>query len=156
MKIKLQNIFIALIIALVIPCFQFDVSYGQENVNLITISFKDADLRDVIKMLSGEGGYNVVVGNDVTGKVTYDLHNVTIQDALEAALKINGYGIEKMGEIIFIKPLSQLTTRESSTQPAITPHRQIRRFKLNYINASDISASIKEYSSADGKVTVSI
>ena len=97
MKIKLQNLFISLIIAVFITCFPFDTSYGQENINLITISVKDADLRDVIKMLSGEGRYNVVVGNDVTGKVTYDLHNVTIQDALEAALKINGYGIKKMG-----------------------------------------------------------
>lgn len=155
MKIRL-HLFIYLIIAVVIPCFPFDASYGQENVNLTTISFKDADLRDVIKMLSGEGGYNVVVGNDVAGKVTYDLHNVTIHDALEAALKINGYGIEKMGDIIFIKPASQLTTPESSTEPASAQHRHIRSFKLNYINASDIAASVKEYSSADGKVTVNI
>src|SRR3972149_2164655 len=151
MKIKLQNLFISIIITIVLTCFPFYSSYGQENVNLITISFKDADLRDVIKMLSGEGGYNVVVGNDVTGKVTYDLHNVTIQDALEAALKINGYGIEKMGEIIFIKPESQLTTLESSTHSASSPHRKIRSYKLNYINASDLAASIKEYSSAPGK-----
>ena len=156
MKIKLQNLFISLIITIVLTCFPFYSSYGQGNTNLITISFKDADLRDVVKILAGEGGYNVVVGNDVTGKVTYDLHNVTIQDALEAALKINGYGIEKMGEIIFIKPASQLTTQDSPTQPAFTPHRQIRSFKLHYINASDIAASIKEYSSTNGKVTVNI
>ena len=87
MKIKLHNLFISIIITIVLTCFPFYSSYGQGNTNLITISFKDADLRDVVKILAGEGGYNVVVGNDVTGKVTYDLHNVTIRMPLRLPLK---------------------------------------------------------------------
>ncbi len=156
MKTKPFKLAELLIITIILSFISSSIVYSAENKGLTSISFKDADLRDVIKMLSGEGGYNVVVGNDVTGKVTFDLHNVTIQDALDAALKINGYGIEKMGEILFIKPASQLVTQYSPMQPAITPHLQIRSFKLNYINASDITASIKEYSSANGKVTANI
>lgn len=67
---------------------------------LITIRFKDADVRDVIMYLCRIGGLNVVFDPEVSGKVTCDLRDVPWDQALDVILKINRLGKVIEGKVL--------------------------------------------------------
>lgn len=136
---RLYKLFIPFLTASILSlCISGNVN-SQEKTDRIDVRFKEADLVDVINMLAEKAGYNIVVGADVSGKVTFDLHGVTVQDALDAALNINGYGYEEKGGIIFIKP----------SQPS---QLLLKSYKVNYIDPTEIISALKENSSEHGKI----
>ena len=55
------------------------------------IEYVDADLRDVVRALARQAAMNVIVGEDVTGKVTTRLVDVPIEQALKIILESKGY-----------------------------------------------------------------
>lgn len=150
---RLYKLYILLFTIFILSVPAYSDVYGKDKPGLIDVRFKDAYLLDVIKMLAEQGGYNIVGGAAVSGKVTFDLRGVAVQDALDAALRINGYGIEKKGEILFIRPISQIENKESSDE--VPPlEMDLRSYKLNYIDATEISSALKESSSKYGRITV--
>ncbi len=122
------------------------------------IRFHDTDLQDVIKILSEQGGFNIVSGPDVSGRVTYDLKNVTTIQALDAALKINGYGIENIGDIMFVRPLSQLAGQtesgEKTSQELASGMLYSKSFRIVYSDVSEIASSVRDNISRHGRITV--
>ncbi len=151
---KPYKLSILFVVVFILSFHTYSNVYSQD---LIDLRFKDADLIDVINILAGKSKENIVAGSDVSGKVTFDLHNVTVQDALEAALKINGYGYEKIGEIIFIRPAAQIAVKELPPQAlplSPAPPLHLRSYKVNYTDASEIISVLKENSSQYGKVNV--
>src|SRR3990172_12275109 len=137
---RLYKSFIPFLTASILSLCIYGNVNGQGKTDRIDVRVKEADLVDVINMLAEKAGYNIGVGSDVSGKVTFDLHGVTVQDALDAVLNINGYGYEEKGGIIFIKPFqsSQLL---------------VKSYKVNYIDPPEIITALKENSSAHGKIT---
>lgn len=57
----------------------------------ITLTFKDADVREVIFTIAAAGNLNVVIDPEVQGKVTANLKDVACIDALEVVTKSLGY-----------------------------------------------------------------
>ena len=55
----------------------------------ITVDFKDADIRDVLKIISFKSGVNIVASNDVAGLVTIRLVDVEWERALDVILTNN-------------------------------------------------------------------
>src|SRR5437867_6512040 len=81
---------------------------------LITIDFKDADVINVIRLLGAEGGRNIVVGEDVKGKVSVSLRNVTWDQALETILEARALQkIEKDGIIRIVSREQLAKEREA-------------------------------------------
>jgi type IV pilus assembly protein PilQ len=88
------------------------VSNGSK---LITLDFKDADVINVLRLLAAEGGRNMVVGDDVKGKISVSLRNVTWDQALDTILEARGLQkVEKTG-VIRIVSTEQLA-KERETQ----------------------------------------
>ena len=86
----------------------------SEGGKLITIDFKDADVINVIRLLGTEGGRNIVVGEDVKGKVSVSLRNVTWEQALETILEARGLQkIEKDGIIRIVSREQLAKEREA-------------------------------------------
>ncbi len=75
---------------------------------LITLDFKDADVINVLRLLGAEGGRNIVVGDDVKGKVSVSLRNVTWDQALETILEARGLQKIEKGGVIRIVSSEQL------------------------------------------------
>lgn len=138
---------IVIIILTIVTIVADQKAYSQQEV--IDLRLKDADLVDVIKMLSERGGYNIVTGSDVSGKVTLDLHNVTVDEALNAALKINGYGIEKIGKIMFVRPSGTI-----KDLPEEVPPLQLRSYRVTYIDAAEILPVLQQNITKYGKVSI--
>ena len=88
------------------------VYYGEP----MTITLKDADVKDVLRSFAQISGLNVVVNPGVSGRVTVELTNVPWDQALEQVLKINSLGYELEGNIMRIAPLSKLREEAEEQQ----------------------------------------
>lgn len=55
----------------------------------ITISLRDSDVRQVLRMFADKAGLNIILHNSVSGTVTLDLVNVSLEDAFKYVMKMN-------------------------------------------------------------------
>ncbi|MFX0211383.1 MAG: secretin N-terminal domain-containing protein [Candidatus Hodarchaeota archaeon] len=108
----------------------------------ITVDFKDANIHDVLKIISYKSGVNIVAGKDVTGTVTIRLVDVPWERTLDVILKNNGFVYEREEGIIRVTTVENLSKEELSTQV----------FILNYAKAEEVSESVKEILSERGKI----
>ena len=76
---------------------------------LISLDFKDADVVNLLRILAAESGRNIVAGDDVKGKVSVSLHNVTWEQALDTILETRGLQRLDRNGIIRIVSTDQLT-----------------------------------------------
>src|SRR5215510_3007359 len=76
---------------------------------LISLDFKDADITNLLRILAAESGRNIVAGDDVKGKVSVSLHNVTWEQALDTILETRGLQRLDRDGIIRIVSTEQLT-----------------------------------------------
>jgi type IV pilus secretin PilQ/predicted competence protein len=90
---------------------------APDGSKLITLDFKDADVVNVLRILSAEGGRNIVLGDDVKGKVTVTLRNVTWEQALDTILEARGLQrIEKGGVIRIVSSEQLIKEREAQAR----------------------------------------
>jgi len=58
----------------------------------ISIELTNADIRDVLRLIAEVGNVNIIVGDDVKGRVTLKLTNVPWDQALDLVLQTMGLG----------------------------------------------------------------
>ncbi len=107
----------------------------------VTVDFKDADIQNVLRIISFKSGVNIVAGSDVTGQVTIRLVDVPWEKALDVVLKTYGFAYEKDGNIIRVTTLDSLKKGDLSTEV----------YTLNYATASEVVAALKDILSERGK-----
>ncbi|HHT9132721.1 MAG TPA: secretin and TonB N-terminal domain-containing protein [Candidatus Tripitaka californicus] len=101
-----------------LPVLQLEEKVKKpESPRVYSIFVRDADIRDVLQGFSKESKVNIIVDPDVSGKVTIDLEDVTMAQAMDALL--TPMGLEYRVDSGFIRV---------SKPKAIT-----RIFRLNYI-----------------------
>lgn len=115
---------------------------GTEASTNVTLDFKDADINNVLRILSLKSGVNIVAGPEVQGTVTIRLNDVPWDRALEVVLRTYGYVYEREGNII------RVTTRERVEQEDLSTET----FVLNYITADEVQESISEILTERGKI----
>jgi type IV pilus assembly protein PilQ len=76
---------------------------------LISLDFKDADVVNLLRILAAESGRNIVVGEDVKGKMSISLRNVPWEQALETILETRGLQKVEKGNVLRIVTSEQLT-----------------------------------------------
>jgi len=128
---------------------------GGEVSGNVTLDFKDADIKNVLRILSYKGGVNIVAGKGVEGPVTIRLTDVPWEKALEVLLKTYDYGHERDDNIITVTPMEVLTKKKmaelelAEVEPLIT-----EIFNLQFVDATDAMGVVREQLSPRGKVTV--
>lgn len=65
-----------------------DVSFIKKNP-LISISLRDSDVKQVLRMFADKAGMNIVFHSSVSGTVTLDLVDVPLNDAFNMVMEIN-------------------------------------------------------------------
>ncbi|PIQ89010.1 MAG: hypothetical protein COV72_05045 [Candidatus Omnitrophica bacterium CG11_big_fil_rev_8_21_14_0_20_42_13] len=127
---------------------------AEESPN-ITLDFKDADIRNVLRVISLKSGVNIVPGPEVTGLVTIRLENVPWHEALDAVVKTYGFGYVKKGSIIIIGPLEKLAEQQKlEAEFSQTQTTETRVFRLKYLDAKDVANTLNSIKSERGKITV--
>ncbi len=117
--------------------------------NKITLNIKGMDILDVLQMIAGYSGMNIVVGKNVTGRVTLFLKNVDTWDAFEIILLANELAYDKKGEIIYI-----ITQRDYELQygQRSDEKKKVKIIQLKYARAEDLSASLTQMQSNLGRI----
>jgi type IV pilus secretin PilQ/predicted competence protein len=90
---------------------------------LISMDFKDADVVNLLRILAAESGRNIVSGDDVKGRVSISLKNVTWEQALDTILEVRGLAKVERDGVIRIVSLDQLT-KEKEAQARVEAARR--------------------------------
>lgn len=122
--------------------FGAEVSSGSGD--LLSMDFKNADIRNVLRLLAKQNGLNLVASKDVNGEVTVHFSEVTLEEALETILKANGYDFSIQKNIIFVKPFENGLQAKSVT----------KIYDFDYLDANDVRETIKAVLSKDGRAEV--
>jgi type IV pilus assembly protein PilQ len=81
---------------------------------LISLDFKDADVVNLLRILAAESGRNIVAGDDVKGRVSISLKNVTWEQALDTILEVRGLAKVERDGVIRVVSLDQLTKEKEA------------------------------------------
>jgi type IV pilus assembly protein PilQ len=79
----------------------------------VTLDFKEADIQNVLKIISFKSGVNIVTTPEVMGNVTMRLVDVPWETALDIILKTYGFGYQKQGNIILVTKLENIAKIQS-------------------------------------------
>lgn len=102
---------------------------GEER---FTLQLRDAEIGTVLEMLGEFSGINVLAGRDVVGKVSFNLHDVTIDEALDAILKVGNYTYTKEGNFIYV------TSNLAAEAKARLARKIVSKlYRPSYISAAD-------------------
>jgi hypothetical protein len=68
----------------------------------VDLDLRDADIRDVCRLLADVGHTNIVVADGVTGSITLRMRRVPWDQALDVILRAKGYRAERDGDVILV------------------------------------------------------
>jgi type IV pilus assembly protein PilQ len=125
----------------------------------IDLDFKDADIQNILRLLSEVGNVNIVTSDEVKGSVTIRMRNVPWDQALDVILRAKGLGQVRTDNLIRVAPLATL---EKERDMAIQRRKQqvqlapleTRLIPSSYAKAADLSPRVKEMLSERGTVSV--
>lgn len=78
-----------------------DVSFTDKNIP-ISISLRDSDVKQVLRMFADKAGKNIIFHNSVSGTVTLDLVDVPLNSAFEMIMEISELNYVLDGNTIII------------------------------------------------------
>jgi type IV pilus assembly protein PilQ len=123
---------------------------GEKNFTgqKLSLDFKDADIKNVFRLLAEVSGLNIVVTNDVNRKVTLRLVDVPWDQALDLLIDTNGLGKEQIGNVVRISTAAQLKTERDALAAARRAEETLEPlhtvyFNVNYAKVKDIEPKVK-------------
>lgn len=119
------------------------------DAGAVEIHVNDANLLEVLRMLSLQSRKNIIASKNVTGSVTANLYNVTVPEALDAILQSNGYVYREKGNFIYIYTAKELADLDKSARTMGT-----EVFRLYYTPAANAASMIKPALSPEAQIAV--
>ena len=125
----------------------------------ISIDVVRADIHDVLRLLAEKGKLNVVVSDDVQGKVTLKLKDVPWRQALDTVLASHGLGHELRGNVLRVAPMKQLA-EEAETRAQLKKSREevaplhTYFIPVSYANAAELLPQVQAQLSPRGRASV--
>jgi len=123
----------------------------------ISLQVKDADVRDVVNFLAEESGANIVMSDDVGGKISLKLRRVPWDQALVTVMRTKSLGYVRQGNVLRISTLKSLQAETEATnkiieaQKAIVPS-VVQVIPISYADLEDLSKNLTPFLSKEGKV----
>jgi len=112
---------------------------------VFSMEFRDADLKDVLRAIGQENNLNIIVGEDVQGKLTLSFQKVTLKDALDAIFRNYNLASFQEGNVLRVVK-SPFLEGEENLVTKMTP--------MNYTRAKDIAVTVKGLLSRKGGLAV--
>lgn len=125
----------------------------------VSFEFKDIDIHNLLRIIAEISKKNMVVADDVSGRVTIRLRNVPWDQALELILRSKGLGKQEFGNIVRVAPLTVLEA-EAKSHEAIAKARKdsaplsVQLIPVNYATAGDMATRVREVLTPRGNVAV--
>jgi type IV pilus assembly protein PilQ len=125
----------------------------------VSLDFKDADIKNILRLIAEVSNLNIIAGEDVGGKVTMRLVDVPWDQALDVVLQARALGMSRVGNVIRVAPLETL---KKETQTELEGKRVKEKLEdlstelvsVNYATAKDLLPQVKSILSDRGDVKV--
>jgi len=125
----------------------------------ISLSLKDADIKDVLRMFHDISKMNIVVHPAVRGKVTVDLNKVPWDQAMDIILKNNGLDYIYENNVIWVAPAAEIA-RKFAEQQRLQKQKLLAEEpvtftkRLSYAKASNMRNIASKFLSDRGDIIV--
>ncbi len=125
----------------------------------ITLDIHDADINDLLRLLSDEINTSIVVNPDVKGNVTLSLKSVPLDQALDIILRMHNLGMRYEGNVIWIAKAETFRAEEERQIKAAEVRErleplEVRLIPVNYATASDLQTNVSSLLSSRGTVNI--
>ncbi|MDH3433975.1 MAG: hypothetical protein OEM60_08960 [Gammaproteobacteria bacterium] len=121
---------------------------AQQAEHTLSMTMKDADLADVMDMISREQRINVFVSTNSDETVSFSLYDMTIPDAIRAIANAAGLAVEHYDGNYYI------VEREEAGKYAPDSLTRVRAFEMHYVDVEEMESLLQPYLSEYGEITV--
>lgn len=123
----------------------------------LSLNFQNIEVRALLQVIADFTNFNIVTSDTVTGAVTLRLKDVPWDQALDIILQAKGLGLRKTGNVLWIAPKDEITTKEKQeleSQVAIQNLELLKTqsFQLNYTKAADIAAQLNQSGGSSSRI----
>ena len=98
----------------------------------VTLSFRDTDVKQILRMFADKAGLNIVFQGDIKGTVTMDLVDTTLSDAFD-------YIMEASKLTFFIRKNTLIVMSVETAKTSSFSKNDMRIIPIKYTNASSIA-----------------
>lgn len=115
----------------------------------ISLDIRAMDVTQFLKFLATDGNLNIITSKSVSGPLSLLINDVTIGDALEIALSMNGFAYQVKGNIITV-----MTTAEFKTMFGVEfyDQREMATYQLKYASPKNVATMLGNIKSEIGKI----
>lgn len=120
--------------------------YGRK----ISIEVNDQDIREVINFIASEVGVNIILSEDVQGKITMKLREIPWDQALVTIMKAKKLGYVRQGNVVRISTLVMLQEESDSAKKILDSQRilaplRVKVIPISYAAVEDLSKQIPPF-----------
>lgn len=131
----------------------------QFNGEPLSLSLKEADIKDVVRTFAELTGLNIAVDPGVTGSVTVDFVDVPWDQALDLILRQNGLTYILEGNVMRIGTIDRLAAETAATRRLAEEERlnvplTTLSFKLSYARANEVAGLLRDIASPRARIIV--
>jgi len=103
----------------------------------ITLSLRDSDVKQVLRMFADKAGKNIVFHSSVKGSVTLDLVDMPINDAFTLVLQVSNLNY-------YIKDNTLIVLATNSTDNTAFSKQEMMIFPVKYVSAAKIASFLNK------------
>jgi len=123
-----------------------DSSVVVDEFGTVDLVVNETEVTQVLEMLAIQSRRNIIASNSVTGMVSANLYDVTFNEALDAILRVNGFGYVEESNFVYVYTIDELDTIEKARRKT-----ESRVYELQYLSAADADEFVKPLLSEEGK-----
>jgi type IV pilus assembly protein PilQ len=120
----------------------------------ITLQVRDVEVQDVFGLIAETSGFNIILSDNVKGKLSLSLVDVPWDQALTIVLQTLHLGADRRGNVLRIDTLTALTQEKQlelaakTAQEAVTP-KITRIFPISYATLGGLKTTIIDLATAE-------
>lgn len=117
------------------------------NGQKLSLNFQSIEVRSLLQVIADFTNFNIVTSDTVNGSVTLRLQDVPWDQALDIILQAKNLGMRKSGNVIWIAPKEEISSKEKLDLESMTAVQNLepvktQSFQINFAKAVDIAAQI--------------
>ncbi len=125
----------------------------------LSLDFKDADIKNILRLIAEVSNLNIIVADEVTGKITMRLVDVPWDQALDIILQSKRLDKRQTGNVVRIAPVDALRKEDQASLEELKSKERLEPMvneliQVNYATAKEIMPQLKSILSERGDVKV--
>ncbi len=115
-----------------------DNSGGAASANdRFSLQIEDTPITEVLEMLGQLAGKNVLTSAEVKGLISTNLQEVTVEEALDALLKVQDFAYERDEKFIYVMTQAEADAKRQAARKVVS-----KIYRPNYVSAKELQTLV--------------